>query len=370
MNNMKILDWIVRFLVGGLFVFSGLVKLNDPVGTQIKLEEYFEVFSSDIAGFFHVFIPFALPIAMILVVLEVVIGFAILLNQRMNITMWITLVLIVFFTFLTFYSAYFNKVTDCGCFGDAIPLTPWESFTKDVILLFMIIYLFIKRKSFKELLPKRTGDIILISVTVISLWLGITAIRHLPFIDFRPYAIGDNIPANMIPEESPIFEYTFVKDGEEVASLDYLPAEEGYEYKSVRVLNQDKTVAKITDYNIWNEELGDYTQQSFQGPKLFFISYDVLSASEDEMTEVVSLINGVEKYVEPIALTASVGNDFEEFRHRHQLAVPYFYADATVLKAMIRSNPGIILIKDGTVLGKWHYNDIPSSEELLSLLVD
>ena len=151
---MKILDWIVRFLVGGLFIFSGLVKLNDPVGTQIKLEEYFEVFSSDIAGFFHVFIPFALPIAMILVVLEVVIGFAILLNQRMNITMWITLVLIVFFTFLTFYSAYFNKVTDCGCFGDAIPLTPWESFTKDVILLFMIIYLFIKRNSFKELLPK------------------------------------------------------------------------------------------------------------------------------------------------------------------------------------------------------------------------
>ena len=112
---MKLTDNIIRFLVGGLFIFSGLIKLNDPIGTQIKLEEYFEVFSTDFAGFFHWFIPFALPIGMILIVLEVVIGIAALVNYKMKITTSVMLGLIVFLTFLTFYSAYFDKVTDCGC---------------------------------------------------------------------------------------------------------------------------------------------------------------------------------------------------------------------------------------------------------------
>lgn len=367
---MKLTDNIIRFLVGGLFIFSGLIKLNDPIGTQIKLEEYFEVFSTDFAGFFHWFIPYALPIGMILIVLEVVIGIAALVNFKMKITTAVMLGLIVFFTFLTFYSAYFDKVTDCGCFGDAIPLTPWESFIKDVILMIMIIYLFIRRDFLLPIMEPKLAKYFVLSTAVISIILGITAIRHLPFIDFRPYGVGDNIPANMIPAEQPVFEYTFTKGEEEFKSTTFLAEDEGYVYKSVEVTNLDKTIAKITDYNIWNEELGDYTQASFEGPKLFFISYDVLSASEDEMPQITELISKTENYAMPIGLTAAVGQDFEEFRHKHQLAVPYFFADATVLKAMIRSNPGIMLLRDGTVLGKWHYNDVPKPEEVLNLLLE
>jgi uncharacterized membrane protein YphA (DoxX/SURF4 family) len=367
---MKLTDNIIRFLVGGLFIFSGLIKLNDPIGTEIKLEEYFEVFSTDFAGFFHWFIPFALPIGMILIVLEVVIGIAALVNFKMKLTTSVMLGLIVFFTFLTFYSAYFDKVTDCGCFGDAIPLTPWESFTKDVILMIMIIYLFVRRDFLLPIMEPRLAKYFVLSTTVISIILGITAIRHLPFIDFRPYGVGDNIPANMIPEEQPVFEYTFTKGAEEVKSTTFLSEDEGYVYKSVEVTNLDKTIAKITDYNIWNEESGDYTQASFEGAKLFFISYDVLSASEDEMTQITELISKTENYAMPIGLTASGGQDFEEFRHKHQLAIPYFFADATVLKAMMRSNPGIMLLRDGTVLGKWHYNDVPKPEEVFKLLVE
>ena len=351
-------------------MFSGLVKLNDPVGTQIKLEEYFEVFAQDFAGFFEWFIPAALPIGMFLIVLEIVLGVAVLIGYKMRDTTFILILLIAFFTFLTFYSAYFNKVTDCGCFGDAIPLTPWESFTKDLILVVLIGYLFWGREYHASLLGNKTAAFILAALTGLSVYLGVAAIRHLPFIDFRPYAVGDNIPANMIPEEQPVFEYTFLKDGEEVQSTTYLSADEGYEYASVEVTNLDKTIAKITDYNIWNEELGDYTQQSFEGTRMFFISYNALEASVKNMERTTALIEKTEPYVSTMALTASVGQDFEEFRHEHQLAIPYFYADATVLKAMIRSNPGLMLVKDGTVLGKWHFNDIPDAVEVLDLLVD
>ena len=116
---MKILDNFLKYFVGILFIFSGLIKVNDPIGTSIKLKEYFEVFASDFAPFFKVFIPYTLVLAVLVVVLEVVLGIALLLHYRMKLTSWLFLLLIAFFTFLTFYSAYFNKVTECGCFGDA-----------------------------------------------------------------------------------------------------------------------------------------------------------------------------------------------------------------------------------------------------------
>ena len=144
----KYIDQFSRFFVGGLFIFSGLIKLNDPVGTEIKLEEYFEVFGQDFGSFFLVFKPFALEIGMILIVLEVVLGVAVLIYYHMEITTKVLLGLILFFTFLTFYSAYFDKVTDCGCFGDAIKFTPWESFIKDLVLLVFILHLFGIEKNF------------------------------------------------------------------------------------------------------------------------------------------------------------------------------------------------------------------------------
>lgn len=365
---MKILDKIVAFIVGVLFIFSGLVKLDDPMGTQIKLGEYFEVFSTDFAHFFEWFIPAAMPIGMFLIVLEILLGVALLLHYRMEITAWILALLIAFFTFLTFYSAYFNKVTDCGCFGDAIPLTPWQSFSKDVILVVLIGYLFWRRDKFQSYLPQKPAAYVLVAVTVLSIYLGVYAINHLPPIDFRPYAIGENIAANMIPEEQPVFEYTFEKDGQTVTSEKYLSEKDGYTYKSHKVLNEDKTTPKITDYNIWNEEEGDFTERSLQGTKLFFVTYNVKEASTDEMNDIVDLVSALDSQVETIALTSSSSADFEIFRHTFQLAVPYFYGDATVLKAMIRANPGLMLLKDGTVLGKWHYNDVPSYEEVKLLL--
>ena len=149
---MYLLTHVARYFVGVLFIFSGLIKLNDPVGTQIKLEEYFDVFATDIpalSGLFHGLVPLALYLSVILCVLEVVLGIALLIKYKLQSTLWVLLLLTVFFTFLTFYSAYFNRVTDCGCFGDAIKLTPWQSFSKDII-------------------PKLTGDALAVAYSSVS----------------------------------------------------------------------------------------------------------------------------------------------------------------------------------------------------------
>ena len=364
---MKWLDYIIRGAVGGLFIFSGLIKLNDPMGTEIKLEEYFEVFSTDFAHFFELLIPAAMPIGLFLVILEIVLGVAVLLNFKMKWTTWALGLLIVFFTFLTFYSAYFNKVTDCGCFGDAIPLTPWQSFSKDIILVVLIGYLFWRKDHFQPWLSEKINYITLSATTVLSIFLGIYAIKHLPSIDFRPYGIGDNLPANMIAPEQPIFVYTFEKDGEQIKSQKYLSVEEGYAYVGHEIINAGNTIPKITDYNIWNEELGDYTKQSFVGLKLFLIVYETKSADKSHMAEIAGLINDLGVEVESISLTSSAGDDFRQFLTDYQLNIPFFYGDATVLKAMIRSSPGIMLLNNGTVLGKWHFNDTPSAEEVKKL---
>ena len=366
----KITDLFSRFFVGGLFIFSGMIKLNDPIGTEIKLEEYFEVFAVDFTSLFLYLKPIALELGLVLIVLEVVLGIAVLVNYRMNLTTKILLGLIVFFTFLTFYSAYFNKVTDCGCFGDAIKLTPWESFSKDVILIVFILHLFWYRKSYQPVLRTREGNALILVTTLLCFYLGIYAIRHLPFIDFRAYRIGNNIPQQMQPPEQPVFEYVFKKKdtGEEIVSEKYLTDTIVYKYQSVRITNEDKTRPKITDYSVYSVDGDDVTQQTFEGAKLLFIIYDVEKTSTKNVDVIRQLIKELDGKVEMMVLTASSSERFEAFRHEHQLAVPYFFADATVLKTIVRSNPGITLWKDGTVKGMWHHNDTPDALEVIDAL--
>lgn len=364
----KSIDQFSRFFVGGLFIFSGLIKLNDPIGTKIKMEEYFEVFAEDFGSFFHYFIAWSLEIGMIMIILELALGVAILIYWRMNLTTWVMLALMVFFTFLTFYSAYFNKVTDCGCFGDAIKLTPWESFTKDIILMVFVLHLFWYRRSYKPVLRTREGNAVVIATVILCFSLGVYAIRHLPFIDFRAYRIGNNVPQQMIPLEQPIIEYIFEKDGNEVRNTKFLLETDGYKYISSHILNEDKSKPKITDYSISSPEGEDMTQYTFQGSKLLLVIFDVNKASVKNIAAIKELTSQLEGKVDSFVLTSSGSEAMETFRHEHQLAVPYYYADATVLKTIIRSNPGIALWNNGTVLGNWHHNDTPTANEILSLI--
>jgi uncharacterized membrane protein YphA (DoxX/SURF4 family) len=366
----KIIDQFSRFFVGILFIFSGLIKLNDPIGTAIKMEEYFEVFAVDFHPAFLVFRGVALEIGLILIVLEVVLGVAVLFYYKMNITATLLLILLVFFTFLTGYSHFTNAVTDCGCFGDAIKLTPKESFFKDLILLVFVLHLFWYRKTYEPTLYTKEGHILIIGITVICTAVGIYAIQHLPFIDFRAYRIGNNIPEQMKPQEQPVFEYVFERkdNGQEERSSKYLSDTTLYRYKSVIQTNEDKTKAKITDYAVSSPEGEDLTQNTFEGNKLFFIIYDVSQSSIDNISDIRELIKSLDGKVEMMILTSSGASEMDEFRHEHQLAVPFAFVDATVLKTIVRSNPGITLWQDGTVKGMWHHNDTPTRQEVLKLL--
>lgn len=362
---MKVLDTIVKWFVGLLFIFSGLVKLNDPMGTAIKMEEYFEVFAGDISSLFHYLVPFALEIGLFVVILEVLLGVAVLIYYRMKLTSWILLLLIVFFTFLTFYSAAFNKVTDCGCFGDAIPLTPWQSFFKDILLLILTIFIFVRRKSYVSSFSINTGNIVLGIVLVLNGFLAYYAIEHLPPIDFRPYKIGADIKASMQPSAPFEYKYVMERDGD-IFEFNSYPSDTTYHFVEMVLLNPEAQ-PKITDYNVWNND-GDFTEETFTGAKLLILINDVKISRYDKLKQIISLVNELNGEVNSIVVTSSDEASYENFRHEYQVALPYYFADGTVIKAMIRANPGLILMKDGVVLGKWHNNDIPTKEEVIKLI--
>ncbi|GHB80435.1 BT_3928 family protein [Persicitalea jodogahamensis] len=362
---MKLAAQIAKVIVGVLFIFSGLIKLNDPVGTEIKLEEYFEVFAQDLPAlhdFFIGLIPFALYFSVILCVAEVVLGVALLVSYKPKTTSWLLLITIICFTFLTFYSAYFNRVTDCGCFGDAIKLKPWTSFGKDVFLLALILFLVYHRKKFRAM---PTGMIVAVA-TVASVGVAFYAIRHLPIIDLLPYRVGASIPEQMKPSEEMKYKYVFEKDGKEV-EFEKFPSDTTLKFKEMVLLNESAK-PKITDYRAWNDE-GDFTQQTFEGNKLFIIVKnlnDINIAAFPEIRKLVTDLKG--KAVEPIILTSASSDEMNEFLKTQQLTLPYYYADATVLKTISRSNPGIWLLQNGVVKGKWHFNDTPDAQVVLSKL--
>tara|TARA_B100000579_G_scaffold433842_1_gene453421 strand:+ start:475 stop:1602 length:1128 start_codon:yes stop_codon:yes gene_type:complete len=367
-----------RYLVGLILIFSGAIKINDPVGTQIKLEEYFSLFSTDFTSIFEILIPYALMISVFLCCLEIVIGVALIINYRMKLISKILLGLIVFFTFLTFYSAYFNKVTDCGCFGDAIKLTPWQSFYKDLILLSfsLIIYFlhsklryqdgFFKIKIFEDNVFKN-GVIIFISV--ISLVISYTAINFLPFIDFRPYKVGNYIPDLMQPSEVLKYSYIMEKNGRNY-EFDNYPNDKSFTFKEIKLLNPEAE-PKISDYSLWNED-GDFTNESFLGNKLFIVIHDVnkLGIDRRKINEFIiklkKLKSDINFWVEPIVLTSSDSKSLSSFLDKNKISIKSIYGDATVLKTMIRSNPGFLLMRNGTVRGKWHFNKFPDPTEILS----
>jgi uncharacterized membrane protein YphA (DoxX/SURF4 family) len=187
-NIQKTLTKIIKLFVGLLFIFSGLIKLNDPLGFSYKLEEYFEVFHITFLT------SFAVVIGILLCAAEVILGAFLLFAYETKKVLIALIALIVFFTFLTFYSAYFEVVKTCGCFGDAIPLTPWTSFIKDLLLLISILFLFYQRK----LLPSKPTNITLaISTVCLTFLFGIYTYIFLPIIDFLPYKVGANIPELM-----------------------------------------------------------------------------------------------------------------------------------------------------------------------------
>jgi uncharacterized membrane protein YphA (DoxX/SURF4 family) len=415
---MKFLLHFSRLFVGNLFIFSGVVKANDPLGFSYKLIEYFEEFGTN----WDWLIEIAMPLAAAICIVEIVLGIAVLVGYRMKQVSWVLLAMILFFTVLTFASAVFEIVRSCGCFGDAIPLTPWGSFYKDLILLALILILFVKRnviEPFTEIKPSLvyflisvavmgtlsyqlnwefplilTGIVLggslvmfminkqqqamvavlvsLISSTVFS----VNCVMHLPQMDFRPYAEGKNISEQMeLPENAiqPVYEniltYKNKTTGEEkeFTQENYPWDDDNWEWVNTESkLVKEGDVAKITDFSVVDESGNDITYSVLDEELIFLtIMYDLGKTDVSKIDAINVIAKQAEADAIPFAaLTAATAEYSEEFRHQYQTPFPFYTTDGIVLKTIIRSNPGLVLLSKGTVVAKWHSNDLPTYQEI------
>ncbi|WP_203258444.1 BT_3928 family protein [Hyunsoonleella ulvae] len=359
---MKVLVAISRILVGVLFIFSGFIKLNDPIGFSYKLQEYF---SPDVLNISFLE-PYVLLISVFVVVFEVVLGVFLLIGYKPKFTVWSLLLMIVFFTFLTFYAAYFEKVKDCGCFGDFLKLEPWESFGKDVVLLLFILILFFGVKYIKPVFSKLPTTVMALLGFIVSLWFGYHVLMHLPSIDFRAYAIGKNIKEGMtIPDDAPkpIQEYSwkFNVNGEEqvIKTKGAYPDVKG-EFVGVETkVIQEGYTPPVVDFSIESEDEDLTTHFLDQDNLIVVISYSLEKIDPDGASKLKKLQDKarVNNY-HIIGLTASGADAKERINEAYTIDFEWYLCDEKALKTVVRSNPGIIELDKGTVMQKVHWNDI------------
>ncbi len=358
---MKILVGFLRIFVGVFFIISGLIKLNDPVGFSFKLQDYFapEVLNLEFLT------PYALVISIFVVIYEVMLGIMLILGYARRFTLWSLIIMIVFFTFLTLYSTVTGKVTDCGCFGDAMKLKPLYSFIKDLVLLVLILIIYFGRKHIQPFFSRNIRSIAVFASLVACLGITYHVLMHLPIIDFRPYKIGANITEGMsIPEGAPepIFEYAwkFNVNGEEkiITTNGEYPQQEG-EFISVETEEiQAGYEPPIHDFSM--ERGGeDHTQAFLQTDHLVVVvAYNLANTEMEGFVPVKNKTDeALEKGYEVIGLSASSQEVTDALVKDNDLNFKFYFCDMTTLKTIVRSNPGILELERGTIRQKLHWND-------------
>ena len=410
---------MARTIVGALFIVSGLIKANDAVGFSFKLHDYF---AADVLD-----IPFLLeytyPLAVFICISEIMLGLSVLVGAKMRLTSWSLLLMILFFDALTFYSAYFNKVTDCGCFGDAIKLTPWESFSKDVALSVLIFIIFALRNKVKYQTKKENSKILPIALLLVGLfsffildWLFplyftfalfllvrlvnkfilkekrewtmavLTLLTcfaftyhtysHLPIRDYRPYAVGNNIVDDMtLPEgaKADVYEDVWKYQVDGIVN-EYTTNDKPWEIEGAVFVDRETKLivegyqAPIHDFSIESDALGDITDSVLAAPDaILFVMYDLSKSDREALRKVQQIINTLSgEAVTMTAMSATTEAQMQRIQKESEISFPFYFTDETTLKTIVRSNPGMLWLKEGTIVAKWHYNDFPASEELIN----
>ena len=357
-----------RLVMGALFVFSGFVKAIDPLGTTYKLIDYFEAFRMT---FFE---PLALPLAVLQNAAELVIGLCLIMGLRMRITAWATMLFMAFFTTLTFFLAIFNPVSDCGCFGDAIKLTNWQTFFKNLILLVPTLVVFFNRDEYKKSATPALEWFYVALFFLGGFWLSAHCYRHLPPLDFMPYHVGQNIPQAMfIPENAPRDEYKTIliyeKNGvkKEFSDTDFPWQDSDW----VFVDSKSKLVRKgyappVYNFSITHPQQGDITEKVLESEYAFLLVAPKLEKTGVKRMKRVQAVADFAKHngYTFLALTSSTLGYAAEFRSAHNLSFDFCSTDETTLKSMVRAHPGLVLLHRGTVIGKWSARDIPPIAEL------
>ena len=365
-NNKKALHItgsIARTLLALTFLFSGFVKAVDPLGTVYKIQDYLH---EGFGGVFQWAIPAAGVAAVCLIALEWLLGIAMLLNVRTQWTSWITLLFYCIMTPLTLYIAIANPVSDCGCFGDALVITNWQTFWKNIILLLLSICLVICRKAIPELFSWWME--IIIALAALGSVAGIMgySYTHLPQIDFRPYKVGNHIPTLMeIPDDAEVDQYEitliYAKDGkEQTFTLENYPKGDPewtfVDQKSVLI--KKGYVPPIHDFEIETLE-GDYITQDIlesEEPIALVVMYDL---SKTDTTQLDKLMYMIHEYPRVYFLTASGEEEIfafaEELGWDEETTYSTFcFTDPITLKTIVRANPGVIVVQNGTIIDKYN----------------
>ena len=363
---------IARIIFGLVFLFSGFVKAVDPLGTAYKISDYLEAFSLTSLDFL------AFPAALMLIAAEFTIGFNILFNVHLKGTTWVASLFMLVMTPVTLYLAISNPISDCGCFGDAIVMTNWQTFYKNVVLCIILAIIALLQKQSRPWLSNWGAWIVTLLPILISFAISIYCYNLLPVLDFRPYKKGNNIIEGMqIPEDAPLdkYETTFFyeKDGiEQAFTLDNYPAEDStwtFVRQESKLIEQGY-VPPIHDFSIVTED-GDITDLILEdaGYTLLVISHKVEKAATKNIKCVKSTIANAKKAgANVIWLTSSYSDEIEEFKTQYGIEDTFGATDDITLKTIVRSNPGLVLIKDATVIEKWHHNALPSKDKLNQLI--
>jgi uncharacterized membrane protein YphA (DoxX/SURF4 family) len=360
---MKILRLISRIIIGIVFIFSGIVKAIDPLGSAYKFHDYFQAFN---IGFLS---SLSLPLAILLCTAEFIAGFSVLTGLRRKTGIFGALILMLIFTPLTFILALTNPVSDCGCFGDAIHLTNWQTFGKNIILIILVIILYISRKEIKQRFSSLIEWIIISLVIILFILFSFYNIRYLPVIDFLPYKTGVKIAEKMvIPEGVAADEYktTFIyeKDGaKKEFTLNNYPANDS----TWKFIDQKSVITKkgyqppIHDFSITSLTGEDLTQKilSYTGYSVLMIAKKLAEADKQRLSDGYQLgnyciNNGIGFYV----ITSSGTDEVKSYNN----GLIFCSADETTLKTIVRANPGYLLLKNGTIIGKWSWANIPEKE--------
>jgi len=366
---MRIIRLVSRILVGLVFTFSGFVKAVDPMGSTYKFSDYFYAFGMD--GFVSV----AFPLAILLSSLEFVLGLSLLFNAKKQIAANLALLFMLFFTPLTLLLAISNPVTDCGCFGDALVITNWQTFGKNVVILALSLIIFFGRKKENTTYPLWIQNLFILFSSFTVLWISIYSYRHLPIIDFRPYHIGANIGESMmIPDGAPADQYRSIFKYEKNGKVKKFD-ETNYPWQDSTWTFVDATQIKIKagytppihDFSITNDKKGDITDQVLHknGYTFLLIAKDLSKINKEVLSKIDNLsLFAMEKEIPFLVLTASGNEEIENFKNKNDLSIDFYNTDEIQLKTIIRSNPGLVLLEKGTIVDKWHYNDLPSSKNL------
>jgi uncharacterized membrane protein YphA (DoxX/SURF4 family) len=360
---MRILRIVSRIIIGLLFIFSGVVKAIDPLGSAYKFHDYFQAFH---IGFMN---SLSLVLAILMCTAEFISGFAVLTGLRQRTGILGALLLMLIFTPLTFILALTNPVSDCGCFGDAIHLTNWQTFGKNLILMVLVVILFAERKKVIQLFSTITEWIIISFAIVLFILFSLANLRYLPIIDFLPYRTGVKVADKMVvPEGVPvdIYNTTFVyeKDGiKKDFNINNYPAKD----TSWKFIDQKSVLMKkgyqppIHDFTIVSMNGTDITKDvlTHSGYSILMITKKLDEAKSFRLEEGFNLGKYcLEKGIDFYILTASGTDEAKGINN----GLGVFSVDETTLKTMVRSNPGYILLKDGIIAGKWSWANLPDKE--------